>query len=124
MNRTKKPISINILSTMDSVELVCLSEDNDIASAGSVSFGFDASTREIQDVEEFKNALKTLYESNGVPLNSPTNLILPSYLTREFEIPGSGGPGNRNVAGDQPDGVYPHHHSKREKDQCILPEID
>lgn len=83
---------------MDSIELVCLSEDNDISSAGSVSFDFDSTTREILDVEAFKNAIKTLYESNGVALNSPTNLIIPSYLTREFEIPGGAQGGDPELA--------------------------
>lgn len=97
MSRSKKPVSINILSTLDSIELVRLSESNDIAGSGSVSFAFDHTTREILDLDEFKNAIKTLYESNGVPLNSPTNLILPSYLTREFDVSSGSSSGEDNA---------------------------
>ncbi|MBX2859738.1 MAG: hypothetical protein KTR14_00765 [Vampirovibrio sp.] len=79
---------VNVSSSLDHLELIKINEkDGQIEAAFSSPAYFDLTNRSLSDVEQFIMTLKELYSANQVPTNTPTILVLPSFLTREIELP-------------------------------------
>lgn len=89
VKRKSTYVCINITASLNRIELI----QYDIAQENctymdSEECYFDPATRELQeDPERFQTALKRLYERNKIPFKTPTVLIIPSYFTRQYEIP-------------------------------------
>ncbi len=88
MSVKKLPVAINIFPTLDSVELVQFDEKTgEIDKAGSVPCQFDLSTRQMQDPALMTQAIKDLLLMHRVPAGTPVVLVLPSFFTREIDLP-------------------------------------
>ena len=90
MARSKQAnICINIMSSLNHIELLQYDVlKGSFVKVDSEECMFDPATRDLlDDLEQFKSHLKRLYGRNKVPLKAPTTLILPSFFTRQFNVP-------------------------------------
>jgi hypothetical protein len=97
MGKRTSFIVINLLSGLNTLELVSLKSNDkndvdDIAHAVCEPLPpnvFDPLTRQLVDAEAFGNHLKQLFEKHRIPLSSPTQLVLPSFFTRQYTLESS-----------------------------------
>lgn len=88
MSSKKLPVSINVFPTLDCVELIQFDErSGDIEKASSLPCQFDPVTRMMGDRDIVAQAVRDLYNMNRIPFNTPAVLVLPSFFTREIELP-------------------------------------
>src|SRR5689334_20897412 len=88
MSSKKLPVSINILPTLDYVELVQYdNKTGEIEKTASLPCQFDPVTRQMGDREQVIQAIRDLYNTNRITFNTPAVLVLPSFFTREIELP-------------------------------------
>lgn len=97
MSAKDLPVCINVVATMDCIEIVRLDEGNNIQTAASLPFAINPVSREIQNMEGFQETIKNLYEANDISFKTPAVLVLPSFMTREFEIPAERTDGGVNL---------------------------
>ncbi len=89
--RKSANLCVNVLSTLSHVELL----EYDLLEGrflhlDSEEFLIDPTTRDFLDTgERFKQVIKRLYERNRIPLKTPTNIVVPSFFTRQFQVPES-----------------------------------
>lgn len=87
-NKKKLPVCINVFPTLDYIELVQLDEETrDIKVTAAIPCSFDPVTRQISNIELFEQSIRDLFVANRIPFTTPVVLVLPSLLTREFEVP-------------------------------------
>lgn len=88
MSSKKLPVAINIFPSLDYVELVQFDDKSaEIDKAASLPCQFDPATRQMVDREVTLQTIRDLYNSNRLPFNTPAVLVLPSFFTREIELP-------------------------------------
>ncbi|MEM0951683.1 MAG: hypothetical protein AAGI66_06015 [Cyanobacteria bacterium P01_H01_bin.74] len=86
--RKKLPVSINVLPSLDYIELVKLNAKTfDVEKTASLPCEYDITTRQLTDRDAIMQTIKDLYDSNRIPLNTPAVLTVPSFFTREIELP-------------------------------------
>ncbi|MEB3286731.1 MAG: hypothetical protein VKJ04_04450 [Vampirovibrionales bacterium] len=87
-NPQKLPVCINVFATLDYIELVQLNDETrDIQLTASIPCRFDPTTRQLIDIELLTQGIKDLFNSNRIPFSTPVVVVLPSLLTREFDVP-------------------------------------
>jgi hypothetical protein len=81
--------SIHLLPSFEYLEMIQVDKSTgQILSKDSVVVDFmDQAARTISDVNQFSAAVRHLYEQTKTPLTTPTVFVLPSYYTREYELP-------------------------------------
>lgn len=88
MSSKKLPVSINVFPTLDCVELIQFDErSGDIEKASSLPCQFDPVSRQMSDRDLVVQTVRDLYNMNRIPFNTPAVLVLPSFFTREIELP-------------------------------------
>lgn len=88
MSSKKLPVCINIFPSLDYVELVQFDEKTGgIEKATSLPCQFDPATRQMADRERMAQTIRDLFTMNRIPFNTLTVLVLPSFFTREIELP-------------------------------------
>jgi hypothetical protein len=88
MSSKKLPVCINIFPSLDYVELVqCDEKSGEIEKASSLPCQFDQANRQMGDKEQMVHTIRDLYSLHGLSLNTPAVLVLPSFFTREIELP-------------------------------------
>jgi hypothetical protein len=88
MSSKKLPVSINVFPSLDYVELIQFDERNgEIEKASSLPCQFDTITRQMGDRDLMLQTIRDLYNMNRIPFNTPAVLVLPSFFTREIELP-------------------------------------
>ncbi|MCE3235625.1 MAG: hypothetical protein K0Q50_1805 [Vampirovibrio sp.] len=88
MSSKKLPVSINVFPTLDCVELIQFDErSGDIEKASSLPCQFDPVSRQMGDRDLMVQTVRDLYNMNRIPFNTPAVLVLPSFFTREIELP-------------------------------------
>lgn len=84
----KYPVCINIFPTLDYIELVQLDDFTDeIKLTIALPCTLDATTRQIQDIELFGQTVKEVFTTNKIPFSTPVVLVVPSFFTREIDLP-------------------------------------
>ncbi len=88
MSSKKLPVSINVFPALDYVELIQFDErSGEIEKVSALPCQFDAVTRQMGDRDLMVQTIRDLYNMNRIPFNSPAVLVLPSFFTREIELP-------------------------------------
>ncbi len=88
MSSKKLPVSINVFPTLDYVELVQFDEKSgEIEKASCLPCQFDAATRQMGDRDLMLQTIRDLFNMNRIPFSTPAVLVLPSFFTREIELP-------------------------------------
>lgn len=88
MSSKNLPVSVSIFPTLDAIELVQFNEKSgDIEKSASLPCAFDPTTRQVQDRDHLAQAVRDLYNVNRIPFSTPAVLVLPSFFTREIELP-------------------------------------
>jgi hypothetical protein len=88
MSSKKLPVSINVFPSLDYVELIQFDErSGEIEKTSALPCQFDATTRQMGDRDLMMQTIKDLYTMNRIAFNTPAVLILPSFFTREIELP-------------------------------------
>jgi hypothetical protein len=88
MANKKAVICIHVFPALDYIEIVQLdSKQGNIDKAASLPGAFEPVTRQIADTEQLAQVLKDLYEGNRISLNTPAVLVLPSFFTKEADVP-------------------------------------
>lgn len=88
MSSKKLPVSINVFPSLDYVELVQFDEKSgEIEKASALPCQFDTAARQMGDRDQMLQTIRDLFTMNRVPLNTPAVLVLPSFFTREIELP-------------------------------------
>lgn len=88
MSSKKLPVSINVFPALDYVELIQFDErSGEIEKASALPCQFDAVTRQMGDRDLMVQTIRDLYNMNRIPFTSPAVLVLPSFFTREIELP-------------------------------------
>jgi hypothetical protein len=82
-------ICLNLTSSLEWLELLQYDvKKGDFVHLDAEAVMFEPQTRDYLDEEEmFRLTLKRLYERNKIPFKSPTNLVLPSFFTRQYTLP-------------------------------------
>ncbi|MBY0402612.1 MAG: hypothetical protein K2X66_01840 [Cyanobacteria bacterium] len=81
-------ICIHVFPSLDSIEVVLLDpKRGNIEKAGSLPGSFDSITRQIEDPEMLTQVIKDLYSSQRISTTTPAILVVPSFFTREIDIP-------------------------------------
>jgi hypothetical protein len=77
-----------VLPSLDGVEIVHLDDrEGKVDSAATLPLDIDPNSRSIDNIQQLTNTIRALFEHHRIPLNSPTVLTLPSFYTRELELP-------------------------------------
>lgn len=88
MSSKNTSVSINVFPTLDYIELVQFDgKTGELDKATSLPCQFDITTRQMVDRDQMAQTIRDLYNLNRVPLATPTVLVLPSFFTREIELP-------------------------------------
>ena len=88
MANKKAVICIHVFPALDYIEIVQLdSRQGNIDKAASLPGVFEPVTRQIADTEQLAQVVKDLYEGNRISLNTPAVLVLPSFFTKEADVP-------------------------------------
>lgn len=88
MSFKKLPVAINIFPTLDYVELIAYDEKTgEIEKMASLPCQFDQASRQMADKEQMAQTIRDLFSMNRVLPNTPAVLVLPSFFTREIELP-------------------------------------
>lgn len=88
MNSKKLPVAINVFPSLDYVELVQFDEKSgEIEKASSLPCQFDTVSRQIGEREQMTQTIRDLFNMNRIPFSTPTVLVLPSFFTREIDLP-------------------------------------
>jgi hypothetical protein len=88
MSSKNLPVSVSIFPTLDAIELVQFNEKSgDIEKSASLPCTFDPATRQVQDRDHLVQAVRDLYNVNRIPFSTPAVLVLPSFFTREIDLP-------------------------------------
>lgn len=88
MSSKKLPVCINVFPTLDYIELVqCDEKTGEIEKTSSLPCMFDQASRQMADKDQMTQAIRDLYNLNRIPFNTPAVLVLPSFFTREIELP-------------------------------------
>jgi hypothetical protein len=88
MSSKNLPVSISIFSTLDAIELVQFNEKSgDVEKLASLPCAFDPVTRQMADREQMTQTVRDLYNVNRLPFSTPAVLVLPSFFTREIDLP-------------------------------------
>lgn len=88
MSSKKLPVSVNVFSTLDYVELIQFDERaGEIDKASSLPCQFDSVTRQMGDRDLMLQTIRDLYNMNRIPFDTPAVLVLPNFFTREIELP-------------------------------------
>ncbi|MGE0201672.1 MAG: hypothetical protein AB7P76_11975 [Candidatus Melainabacteria bacterium] len=87
MSISKYPVTVTLSPRLNAFEIVKLADETgDIQVAGSVQIQLDPVSRVASD-DILTQAIKALYVNHQVPLDTPTVLVLPSFFSREVELP-------------------------------------
>lgn len=88
MSSKKLPVSINVFPSLDYVELVQFDEKSgEIEKASSLPCQFDTVSRQMGERDQMTQTIRDLFNMNRIPFGTPTVLVLPSFFTREIELP-------------------------------------
>jgi hypothetical protein len=88
--KRKTCVAVNIFPSLDTMELVTVNaEEGVVDKAVSTGVFFEQTTRQLEDMMEFSANLQQLYLENEISLKQPTVLVLPSFFTRQIELPSS-----------------------------------
>ncbi len=88
MSSKKLPVSLNIFPTLDYIELIQYDEKTgEIEKTASLPCQFDQISRQMADRDQMAQTIRDLYNLNRIPFVTPAVLILPSFFTREIELP-------------------------------------
>jgi hypothetical protein len=88
MSSKKLPVSISVFPTLDYIELIQFDEKTgEIEKATSLPCQFDPATRQMVDRDQMMQTIRDIYTVNRVPSGTPVILVLPSFFTREIELP-------------------------------------
>lgn len=88
MGSKKATVCVHVFPSLDFVEIIQLEPtEGAIEKATSLPAAFDQTTRLIEDSDQMGRVIKDLYDANRISLNTPTVLVLPSYFTREIDLP-------------------------------------
>lgn len=88
MSSKKNPVSIHVFPMLDAVELVQYDERaGEIEKISALPCQFDPASRQMADPEQMTQTIRDLYNMNRISFSVPTVLILPSFFTREIELP-------------------------------------
>jgi hypothetical protein len=88
MSFKKLPVSINVFPSLDYVELVQFDEKSgEIEKASALPCQFDTVARQMGDRDLMLQTIRDLYSMNRIPLSTPSVLVLPSFFTREIDLP-------------------------------------
>lgn len=88
MSSKKLPVSINVFPSLDYVELVQFDEKSgEIEKASSLPCQFDTVSRQMGEREQMTQTIRDLFNMNRIPFGTPTVLVLPSFFTREIDLP-------------------------------------
>jgi len=82
-------ICLNIFSSLSHLELLQYDVlKGQFLKVDSVEIMFDPATRDfLEDASHFKSAVLKLYQRNKIPTRIPATLVVPSFFTREYEVP-------------------------------------
>lgn len=87
MSSNKYPVSLNVPSTFDCIEMVYVNDaTTELERATSMPCAFNRQKRQIDNPDAVASAIRDLYATNEIPLNTPAILTLPSVMTKEFEM--------------------------------------
>ncbi len=88
MSSAKYPVCLNVFPTLDAIELIQLNDQTgEIEKASSLPCAFDKLSRQLDDPERMAQTIRDLFNSNKIPFNTPTLMVLPSFFTRDIELP-------------------------------------
>jgi hypothetical protein len=88
MSLKKLPVSINVFPSLDYVELVQFNEKSgEIEKASTLPCQFDTVSRQMGDRDLMLQTIRDLYSMNRIPFSTPSVLVLPSFFTREIDLP-------------------------------------
>ncbi|WP_373532678.1 hypothetical protein [Vampirovibrio sp.] len=88
MSYKKLPVSINVFPSLDYVELVQFDEKSgEIEKASALPCQFDTASRQMSDRDLMLQTIRDLYNMNRIPFSTPSVLVLPSFFTREIDLP-------------------------------------
>ncbi|MBY0449292.1 MAG: hypothetical protein K2X01_01535 [Cyanobacteria bacterium] len=88
MSGTKNAVALHVFPSLDYMEIVSFGEKTgDIQEAGSLPAFFDVQARLMVDEDQMIEVVRDLYNSHSIPLNTPTVLVLPSFFTRQIDLP-------------------------------------
>lgn len=88
MSSKKLPVSINVFPSLDYVELVQFDErSGEIEKASSLPCQFDTVSRQMGERDQMTQTIRDLFNMNRIPFGTPAVLVLPSFFTREIELP-------------------------------------
>ena len=89
MSSNRYPVALNVPPTFDCIELVQVNEaTRELEKATSAPCAFNRAKRQIETPEAVAETIKELYNANGIPMNTPAILILPSIFSKEFDAHG------------------------------------
>lgn len=88
MASKKAVICIHVFPSLEYIEIVQLdAKRGNIEKASSLPGAYEPITRTIEDTERLGQIVKDLYTANRIPLTTPAVLVLPSFFTREIDVP-------------------------------------
>lgn len=88
MSSKKLPVAINVFPTLDYIELVQFDDKTgEIEKASALPCMFDSASRQMMDRDQMTQTIRDLYNMNRIPVTTPAVLVLPSFFTREIELP-------------------------------------
>lgn len=88
MSSKKLPVSINLFPTLDYVELIQFDDKTgEIEKTASLPCEFDPASRQMTSRDQMAQTIRDLYNMNRIPFNTPAVLVLPSFFSREIELP-------------------------------------
>jgi Tfp pilus assembly PilM family ATPase len=88
MSLKKLPVAINVFPSLDYVELVQFDEKTgEIEKASALPCSFDTAARQMSDRDQMMQTIRDLFSMNRIPYTTPAVLVLPSFFTREIELP-------------------------------------
>ncbi|WP_303673132.1 hypothetical protein [Vampirovibrio chlorellavorus] len=88
MSLKKLPVAINVFPSLDYVELVQFDDKTgEIEKASALPCSFDTAARQMSDRDQMMQTIRDLFSMNRIPYTTPVVLVLPSFFTREIELP-------------------------------------
>lgn len=88
MSSRKLPVAINVFPTLDYVELVQYDDKTgEIDKASVLPCRLDPVSRQVVDWEHMGQTIRDLFSMNRIVPGTPAVLVLPSFFTREIELP-------------------------------------